>query len=166
MAPAMDERETIHVAGSVALGWKQHLSPYRRLRKLVWQLSMKGLSRGPHITRYFMYRRLTSIGDTLPFRTGRVLSISRSTNLVGLLGLRPSEIVEADYPAFNILSLELPSESFDFVLSDQVLEHIEGSPQQAIDECLRVLKPGGIAIHTTCFINPIHGSPKDFWRFT
>ena len=34
------------------------------------------------------------------------------------------------------------------------------------DETLRVLKPGGIAVHTTCFINPIHGVPSDYWRFT
>ncbi len=63
--------------------------------------------------------------------------------------------------------LKLPFEDgeFDWVASGQVLEHIEGNPQQAIDESYRVLKPGGIAIHTTCFINPIHGCPKDFWRF-
>jgi hypothetical protein len=29
-----------------------------------------------------------------------------------------------------------------------------------------VLKPGGIAVHTTCFINPIHDAPADYWRFT
>lgn len=142
------------------------MSLYRRLREAAWQLSMRGLPRGPHITRYFMYDRLTAVGASLPYKAGRVLAISRSGNLADLLGLRPSEVVQADYPAFNILALTFPDDSFDFVLSDQVLEHIEGSPQQAIDECLRVLKPGGIAIHTTCFINPIHGSPKDFWRFT
>jgi len=139
---------------------------YRKVRKELWWLSIRRLARGPHITRYFMYDRLKAVGKRLPKRAGRVLAISRSANLVELLGLEPSEIVQADYPKYNILSLAFEDESFDFVLSDQVLEHIEGSPQQAIDECRRVLKPGGLSIHTTCFINPIHGSPSDFWRFT
>lgn len=139
---------------------------YRRLRNLVWRASMKGLSRGPHITRYFMYERLQSIGSKLPSNTSRVLSVSHSENLAELVGLNVSEIVSANYPEHNFLSLPFENESFDYVLSDQVLEHVEGNPQQAIDECYRVLRPGGIAIHTTCFINPIHGVPKDFWRFT
>jgi SAM-dependent methyltransferase len=139
---------------------------YRKLRNLAWRASMKGLSRGPHITRYYMYDRLKSIGSKLPSKNGRVLSISHSENLAELVGLEPSEIVSANYPEHNFLSLPFENESFDYVLSDQVLEHIEGNPQQAIDESYRILRPGGIAIHTTCFINPVHGVPKDFWRFT
>jgi SAM-dependent methyltransferase len=113
-----------------------------------------------------MYGRLGSIGPLLPRRGGRVLSISHSANLGGLLGLQPTELIEANYPDHSMLSLGFPDSSYDFVLSDQVLEHVEGNPQQAIDECHRLLKPGGVAVHTTCFINPIHGAPKDFWRFT
>ncbi len=139
---------------------------YRRLRKLVWKISLTGLPRGPHLTRYFMYRRLASVGRKLPQRTGRVLSISRSVNLVEVMGLQPTKVVKANYPEHNVLSLRFENDSFDVVLSDQVLEHVEGNPQQAIDECRRVLKPGGIVVHTTCFINPVHGEPKDFWRFT
>ena len=26
--------------------------------------------------------------------------------------------------------------------------------------------PGAFVVHTTCFINPIHGAPNDYWRFT
>lgn len=139
---------------------------YRRLRNLAWRASMKGLSRGPHITRYYMYDRLQSIGSKLPRKSGRVLSISRSENLADLIGLEPNEIVSANYPEHNFLSLAFEDESFDYVLSDQVLEHIEGNPQKAINESYRVLRPGGIAIHTTCFVNPVHGVPKNFWRFT
>jgi SAM-dependent methyltransferase len=113
-----------------------------------------------------MYDRLRSVGPRLPAGNGRVLSISHSENLVDLVGLEPTEIVPADYPEHDFLSLAFEDESFDYVLSDQVLEHVEGNPQQAIDESYRVLTPGGIAIHTTCFINPVHGAPKDFWRFT
>lgn len=113
-----------------------------------------------------MYRSLEDSGRRLPFHQGRVLTISHSANLVSLLGLQPSELVEANYPEFNLLKLNFPNDSFDFILSDQVLEHVRGNPQTAIDESHRVLKPGGIAVHTTCFINPIHDEPHDYWRFT
>jgi SAM-dependent methyltransferase len=111
-----------------------------------------------------MYARLKSLGSILPHRKGRTLSISHSEN--HLLGLESSEIVSANYPENNLLALNFPDAAFDYVLSDQVLEHVEGNPQQAIDECYRVLRPGGVAVHTTCFINPVHGDPKDFWRIT
>ncbi|MBM4032650.1 MAG: class I SAM-dependent methyltransferase [Planctomycetes bacterium] len=127
---------------------------------------MLGLRRGPHVTRYFMYRHLGSVGSRLPQRAGRALAIGQSTNLCEVLGLRPTEVVEANYPEHNILSLDMPDASFDYLLSDQVLEHVAGDPQRAVDECSRVLRPGGVAVHTTCFINPIHGGPDDFWRFT
>jgi SAM-dependent methyltransferase len=142
------------------------MNPYRKLRNLAWRASFKALKRGPHVTRFYMYNRLKEIGPRFPFKEGRVLSISHSANLGDLIGLRPSEVVSADYPEHNMLSLRFPDSSFDYVLSDQVLEHVEGDPYDAIRECRRVLRPGGIALHTTCFINPIHGVPKDFWRFT
>jgi SAM-dependent methyltransferase len=142
------------------------MNAYRRLRNLAWMISIKGLERGPHITRYYMYDRLKAVGPLLPHRTGRVLSISHSANLGTILDLQPTAVTEANYPDHNALSLNFADGSFDFVLSDQVLEHVEGNPQQVIDECHRVLRPGGVAVHTTCFINPVHGAPKDFWRFT
>ncbi|HRI17998.1 MAG TPA: iron-sulfur cluster assembly protein [Burkholderiaceae bacterium] len=56
--------------------------------------------------------------------------------------------------------------SFANIVTDQVLEHVGGDPKVAIDESLRVLVPGGVAVHTTCFINPVHDAPADYWRFT
>ncbi len=58
------------------------------------------------------------------------------------------------------------TQTFDYVIADQVLEHVAGPPQKAFDECHRVLRPGGWVVHTTCFINPIHEAPADYWRFT
>lgn len=127
---------------------------------------MAGLPRGPHITRYYMYNHLEKLGRKLQFNAGRTLSVSHSDRLASVLGIEASEVVLADYPEHNLLSLNFPDSSFDYLLSDQVLEHVEGDPYQAIRECHRVLRPGGISILTTCFINPIHSCPKDFWRFT
>lgn len=95
-----------------------------------------------------------------------MLSISHSERLCQILGFSDEDITAGNYPEVNVLSLPYQDNEFDFVVSDQVLEHVEGSPQQAVRETYRVLKPGGLAVLTTCFINPIHAAPSDFWRFT
>jgi SAM-dependent methyltransferase len=139
---------------------------YRKLRYRAWQASTIRLAQGEHITRYYMYRHLSRAADKLPNRTGSVLSVSQSDRLIEMLKIEARDLMSADYPQYNMLSLPFDDSSFDFVISDQVLEHVEGDPQTAIDETHRVIRRNGIAIHTTCFINPIHGAPNDFWRFT
>ncbi len=136
------------------------------MRRAAWQASMLGLRRGPHITRYFMYQRLRKIGAELQLRPGRVVSVSHSEPLAELLAIKAEEMIIADYPEQNLLSLGMADDSVDYVVSDQVLEHVEGNPYQAVAECHRILRPGGVSVLTTCFINPIHGCPSDFWRFT
>ena len=64
-----------------------------------------------------------------------------------------------------MLSLPFEDGSFDFCVSDQVLEHVGGNPFDAVRETLRILRPGGFAVHTTCLLNGIHAQP-DYWRFT
>lgn len=135
------------------------------LGKLI-KLTLPGFERGPHITRYEMYRRLAEALRDWPQKQGRVLSISHSTDLARIVGISTDDVVEVNYPEASILELPLASEDFDFVVADQVLEHVEGDPFKAVDECRRVLRSGGLMIHTTCFINPKHGAPYDFWRFT
>ncbi|WP_338673555.1 methyltransferase domain-containing protein [Streptomyces sp. SCSIO 30461] len=95
-----------------------------------------------------------------------VLAIGDSLQLAHQLGLSAAGITKADYPEFNILSLPMTDDSFDVVLSDQVLEHVAGDPFVAVRESVRVARPGGYIIHTTCFFNSIHYAPGDFWRFT
>jgi SAM-dependent methyltransferase len=133
--------------------------------QVVYQVSAIGISKEYTFSRYGMYKRLEHIGRSLEVKTGSVLSISHSRHLAGVMGITATNVVEANYPEVSILDLPYPEGSFDFVLSDQVFEHIEGNPQRAIDESLRVLKPGGVLVHTTCFLTPYHG-PGDFWRYT
>ena len=137
-----------------------------KIRSYLWRATMQGQAKGAHITRYSMYANLERVGKSLARREGDVLAISHSQNLCEILNIKPKSLVEANYPEQNILALPQADESFDFVVSDQVLEHIEGDPQRAFDESWRVLRPGGLVVHTTCFINPIHASPNDYWRFT
>jgi SAM-dependent methyltransferase len=140
----------------------------RQLARLPFSFGTSRMLCGAHVTRYTMYRELAAaIQDPNRGEGKAVLSISHSEILVDVLGLDRAKIVQANYPEHNAIDLRTFGDGeFDYVLSDQVLEHVQGNPQLVFDESLRVLKPGGIAVHTTCFINPVHGAPSDFWRFT
>lgn len=137
----------------------------RGIARVGLRMSTMKLGKGPRIARYYMYDRLSQYSEPRP-RDQRVLSISDSEHLGRLLGFSDDQINNTTYPAVDILDLPFRDGEFDAVVSDQVLEHVEGSPQLAVEETFRVLKPDGIALHTTCFINPIHHKPQDFWRFT
>lgn len=142
---------------------------FRSLVELVsrtlYRLTVFGLAKGPHISRYTMYARLGKHRRQRKPQE-RVLSISHSEDLALLLGFGPEQVTDASYPDYNMLHLPFENDSFDALVSDQVLEHIEGDPFTAVAESFRVVKPGGLVVHTSCFMTPAHGSPGDFWRFT
>src|SRR5688500_5129603 len=104
------------------------------LRRPFWRATMLGLSRGAHMTRYSMYRRLTEVGKQLPSQVASGLSISHSKHLMDMMGVKPAQITEANYPEYSITALPFADEQFDIVTSDQVLEHVEGDPFVAIEE--------------------------------
>ncbi len=137
----------------------------RFIMRFIYWLSTLGLGKGPHVTRYYMYRHLSKYSTPRPPEL-KVLSISDSGALGKLLGFVDSQMVNVSYPGCNILNLPFKDGEFDAVVSDLVLEHVKGCPQQAIAETFRVLKPAGIVLHTTNLICPIHGAPNDYWRFT
>ena len=62
-------------------------------------------------------------------------------------------------------TLPLLSESFDFVLATQVLEHVQYFVE-VFGELVRILKKGGIFIITVPFAAEEHEQPYDFRRFT
>lgn len=61
----------------------------------------------------------------------------------------------------------IPAEAgaFDSALCTAVLEHLE-EPEQAIRECHRVLREGGVAVYSVPFIWHLHEEPRDFFRFS
>lgn len=61
--------------------------------------------------------------------------------------------------------LNFEDSSFDFVLSSQVLEHVK-DVDDYMNECLRVLKPGGILLLSTHGTWQFHASPYDYNRWT
>ena len=56
----------------------------------------------------------------------------------------------------SILEMPFRTNSFDIVVSTEVIEHVE-DPQKAIKEMFRVLKPGGVLALTT---------PNKFWHWS
>jgi len=115
------------------------------------------------LTRHFMYKRIASAFEN-PI-SGKILGISELDDIGFLIDKNRSEITTTTYPEIDMQNLPFEEDTFDYVVSDQVIEHVE-NPIKAVQESHRILKEGGIAIHTTCFINQYHPSPKDFWRFS
>jgi len=54
-------------------------------------------------------------------------------------------------------ALPFADQSFDFVMSLAVLEHLR-NPLVAMQECFRVMKPGAALIGTVAFMEPFHGN--------
>ena len=111
-----------------------------------------------------MYKRIKECFKEPHTLNGKILGISGIENFRPLIS-KDAEVLDVHYPEVDMQSLPYKDNSFDFVISDQVIEHLE-NPKKAIEESYRVLKRGGIAIHTTCFMNYIHYCPKDYWRFS
>lgn len=68
----------------------------------------------------------------------------------------------------DIHDIPLPDSTVDAVICKAVLEHVE-RPERAVEEVLRVLKPGGKALFYVPFLYPYHaerGVYKDFYRFS
>lgn len=62
-------------------------------------------------------------------------------------------------------ALPFADESFDAVVSTQVLEHLE-YPERCVTEMARVLKPGGRLLLTAPMAHFEHQVPHDFYRYT
>ena len=68
---------------------------------------------------------------------------------------------------FADITKEIPLEAdyADTVCSFQVMEHLP-DPDGFLDECFRILKPGGRLFITTPFMWHVHEAPHDYYRFT
>jgi SAM-dependent methyltransferase len=65
----------------------------------------------------------------------------------------------------DLLHLPIKNKSVDTLLCTGVLEHVSG-PDQAVEEIYRVLKFEGRVFIETPFMQTVHASPRDFYRWT
>jgi SAM-dependent methyltransferase len=65
----------------------------------------------------------------------------------------------------DVLNPPFANNSFDTIISTQVLEHVE-KPWILVAQMGRILKSGGICITTAPFLVPYHADPYDFFRYT
>jgi SAM-dependent methyltransferase len=94
----------------------------------------------------------------------------RRDDIVAADGL--SEFVRLDYDpryALDVVGdaqrLPLKDASVDRIRADSVLEHL-AYPHAVIEECFRVLRPGGWLHIVTPWVFTLHGHPSDFMRYS
>lgn len=68
-----------------------------------------------------------------------------------------------NFVTFDGVRVPFASSSFDFVVSRQVLEHVE-RPEELLSEVARVLKPGGQFFGSTSHLEPFHSYST--WNYT
>lgn len=130
----------------------------------------RGVGRWP-ISRVAMYSALENLARDQDDPDKQCLCLSKSAPLADVIGAKKARRVVTSYPEVNMLALPYGDDTYDFTVSDQVLEHVAGDPFKAVAESVRVTKPGGLIVHTTCFMNFRHDFDKetgegDYWRFT
>lgn len=103
------------------------------------------------------------IGDSLKGKGNSKLKI-RNAAITNMLP-KGTTIDAPTYPDVDIHKMPYKNDTFDYVIADQVLEHVR-KPWIGVEEVRRVLKPGGLTILTSALIFPVHGVPHDYWRFT
>lgn len=65
----------------------------------------------------------------------------------------------------DLSTYEFDDIAFDVIVLSEVLEHIR-TPDAAVSNALKGLKPGGLLVLTTPFLFPIHDRPHDYYRYT
>jgi SAM-dependent methyltransferase len=73
------------------------------------------------------------------------------------------------YPDFDLCAPLTEERRFDYVICEQVLEHVE-DPWAAVDNLRELCRPGGHVLVSTPFLVKVHEFPAygmlDYWRFT
>jgi len=93
---------------------------------------------------------------------GDILGISGS-NYFDLFEHKSSTFTTADYPEVSCEDMPYLDESFDYIICNQVLEHVS-KPWLCADEFYRVLKKSGYVVIIVPSIYQEHRWPKDNWR--
>ena len=91
-----------------------------------------------HLTRYRMYKEIKQClerNNLLPLY-GKILGISGIENFRSWISKR-DKVIETNYPDVDMQDLPFEDNTFDYVISDQVIEHLQ-DPKRAIEESYKV----------------------------
>lgn len=69
------------------------------------------------------------------------------------------------YPDYDVCEQPLEMEAFDFIVAEQVMEHLL-RPHQAVRNVHAMLRPGGWFVVTTPFLLKLHPMPHDSTRWS
>jgi len=123
-------------------------------------------------SRYGYYLKIENFLNTLNLQPGKCLLVGNTNNGKNstapiLTEMLPdgTTVLAPDYPEVDMHEMPYNDNTFDYVIADQVIEHVR-KPWIGVEEIRRVLKPGGLTILTSGLMTPVHGEPHDYWRFT
>lgn len=135
-------------------------NPYPKLSSM-----LKDMNFNRYNQYYNVGVHLTETVGGLKGRKQHILEVSGSNEFLrALLGKR-NYFQKISYPEYNVLELhkKIEANKYDWVILDQVLEHVE-NPFQAILQLWRVIKPGGRLLLLVPSFYVYHYGPWDYWR--
>lgn len=116
---------------------------------------------GKEYMRKFIFNKIPQNGLILDLACGNSPFQDQLKNRVGcdyVLGKGVNVLADSHYLPFQ-------NEIFDTIICLEALEHFH-TPEIAVKEMARVLKPNGSLILTIPFCYPVHEAPYDFQRYT
>lgn len=120
----------------------------------------------PASNNYYPPVILRALEETLS-QGGLALDVGSGRRSFGVPGLVQLEI--CTYPFTDVVSqsdfLPFRTGSFDLVFSLAVTEHVK-RPWILAAELQRVLKPGGLLVVDSAFLQPLHGYPSHYYNMT
>jgi len=145
------------------------LPRWGNLRRVEPFSSRYGFERGTPVDRFYLHEFLDQHRALI---TGRVLEVQvpSYTRRFGQ-GVQVSHTVDI-VPQFSPTYLcdladapQIPSDSYDCVLAPNTLQHVK-SLEPALRTMLRVVKPGGTLLASTCLLLPLLPDGDDYWRLS
>ncbi len=156
----------------------------RRLRRrpVIWGNTRRlkpfsnsyGFDRGKPVDRYYIEKFLQGYSNDIYGTCLEILDCTY-TNRFGNDRVKRCDVLDIDEnnPKANIISdiqdvSIVADNTYDCLVVTQMIQFLP-SPEKAVKEAFRMLKPGGVLLTTApCLskIDPIAGVDNDYWRFT